>query len=359
MAIKKKIILTGGGTAGHVTPNIAMIERLGRMGLQVEYIGSDRGIEKTLLANTGISFHSIDAGKLRRYFDWQNFIDIFRVGLGFIQSLWLMFDLRPELVFSKGGFVSTPVVWAAWLFRIPVIIHESDSTPGLANRLALPFANKICYSFPETIEHLPGEKAIYTGIPVREDLLHGNADLGRELVQFKTGKPVLLVIGGSLGSEIINQTVRNALEDLLTAFNVIHICGSGRMQETLTHYEGYRQFEYLHDQLKHVLAITDLVISRAGATMLFELLALKKPALLIPLSLKASRGDQILNARSFERQGYSMVLQEDELNKKTLLRCVEKLHSRRNQYIDAMVTFNEEGALHQVLAVIEEQLEKD
>lgn len=356
---KKKIILTGGGTAGHVTPNIAMIDRLKSMGLQVVYIGSGTGIEKTLLTNLDIVFHAISAGKLRRYFDLQNFVDIFRIGSGFVQSLWLMFHLRPDLVFSKGGFVSTPVVWAAWLFRIPVILHESDSTPGLANRLALPFAHKICYSFPETIKYLPQEKAVYTGIPVREDLLHGNADLGRELLQFKTDKPVLLIIGGSLGSEVINQTLRHALEDLLAVFNIVHICGAGRIQETLTHFAGYRQFEYLHDQLKHVLAITNLVISRAGATMLFELLALKKPNLLIPLSLAVSRGDQILNADSFERQGYSMVLPEGELNKKSLIRAVKKLHVQRNQYINAMAASNEEGALHQVLAVIEEQLGVD
>ena len=353
----KRIILTGGGTAGHVTPNIALIDRLKLMGFVVEYIGSDRGIEKTLLANLDIRFHIIAAGKLRRYFDWQNFVDIFRVGLGFIQSLGLMLQLRPELVFSKGGFVSTPVVWAAWLCRVPVILHESDLTPGLANKLALPFAKTICYSFPETIDYLPADKSVYTGIPVREELLHGNGDLGRELLAFAEDKPLLLVIGGSLGSEAINQVVRDALEDLLPRFNIVHVCGAGRIQETLQHFTGYRQFEYLHDQLKHVLAITNVVISRAGATMLFELLALKKPNLLIPLSRKVSRGDQILNAASFQKQGYSMVLPEEELSRKALLRQVQRLYEQRNQFIDAMASYSEDAALHQVLAVITGQIE--
>lgn len=352
----KKIFLTGGGTAGHVTPNMALIDRLKASGHQVEYIGSARGIEQSLLTNSDIVFHTISAGKLRRYFDWQNFADVFRVGLGLVQSLWLMLKHRPDLVFSKGGFVSTPVAWAAWIFRVPLIIHESDSTPGLANKLSLPFAQKICYSFPETIDCLPVDRAVYTGIPVREELLKGDADKARDMLGFEEDKPILLVIGGSLGSEAINQAVCDALQDLLVVFNVVHVCGAGRIRETLTHFDGYRQFEYLHDQLRHVLAVTDLVVSRAGATMLFELLALKKPHLLIPLSIKASRGDQILNAESFERQGYSMVLKEESLNRKSLLRAVEKLYAQRSQYTDKMSTANEEAALHQVLAVIEKAL---
>ena len=350
----KRIILTGGGTAGHVTPNLALIERLKLMGFAVDYIGSDTGIEKTLLANIDIGFHLIAAGKMRRYFSVQNFVDIFRVILGFIQSLRLMWTLRPDLVFSKGGFVSTPVVWAAWLFRVPAILHESDLTPGLANKLALPFAKKICYSFPETIDYLPTDKSVHTGIPVREELLHGNGDIGRQLLGFEQDRPLLLVIGGSLGSEAINQAVREALEELLEQFNVVHVCGAGRIQETLQSFEGYRQFEYLRDQLRHVLAITSLVISRAGATMLFELLALKKPNLLIPLSRKASRGDQILNAESFRAQGYSMVLQEEELSRKTLLQQLRRLYEQRNQFIDAMAGYSEEAALHNVLSVIGE-----
>lgn len=351
--MSKFILLTGGGTAGHVTPNIALIPRLQAMGHRVEYVGSSNGIERQLIEPLEISFHTIAAGKLRRYFDWQNFVDVFRVALGFLQALLLMLRLRPDVLFSKGGFVATPVVWAAWIFRVPVIIHESDMTPGLANKLSLPFAKKVCYSFPETAGYLPEEKGVYTGIPVREELLKGNADQGREILNFTEEKPILLVVGGSLGSEVINRAVRQSLEVLLETFNIVHICGTGHKQETLASYEGYRQFEYVSDKLKHLFAVTSLVISRAGATMLFELLALRKPHLLIPLSKKASRGDQILNAESFERLGYSLVLKEEKLNKKNLLKAVNRLYEEKDQYQDNLAKANEGQALHRVLEVIQ------
>jgi UDP-N-acetylglucosamine--N-acetylmuramyl-(pentapeptide) pyrophosphoryl-undecaprenol N-acetylglucosamine transferase len=257
------------------------------------------------------------------------------VALGFIQSLALMLRARPNVLFSKGGFVATPMVWAAWVFRVPVIIHESDMTPGLANKLSLPFARKVCYSFPETIDYLPKDKA-------------------REWLKFDDNKPLLLVVGGSLGSEVINQVVRDSLDELLESFNVVHICGAGHIRNTLASYGGYRQYEYLTEQLRHLFAITDIVISRAGATMLFELRALHKPNLLIPLSRKASRGDQILNAESFEKQGYSMVLQEEELSGQSLLKNIHTLYEQRNRYIDRMVDTAEGQSLQQIINVIED-----
>jgi UDP-N-acetylglucosamine--N-acetylmuramyl-(pentapeptide) pyrophosphoryl-undecaprenol N-acetylglucosamine transferase len=350
---RTKIILTGGGTAGHVTPNLALIERLQSIGHQVEYIGSSSGIEMDLIGRLDIPYHAIAAGKLRRYFDWKNFTDIFRVIFGFVQSLILMLKLKPDVVFSKGGFVSAPVVWAAWLFRVPVILHESDYSPGLANKITLPFAGKICYSFPETAQWLPQDKAILTGIPVREELQRGSADKAREILAFDSDKPVLLVIGGSLGSEAINQAVRNALEPLLENFNVVHICGAGNMQDTLASFSNYRQFEYVHDQLKHFLALSDIILSRAGATMLFELLALNKPSLLVPLSKKASRGDQILNAESFEKQGYALVLQENRLSRKSLMKAITKLYQEKDLLISNMSRSDQSHALHKVLEVIE------
>ncbi|TNF91675.1 MAG: undecaprenyldiphospho-muramoylpentapeptide beta-N-acetylglucosaminyltransferase [Gammaproteobacteria bacterium] len=351
---KNRIILTGGGTAGHVTPNLALIERLHSMGHEIEYIGSSNGIERELIGRLDIPYHAIAAGKLRRYFDWRNFTDIFRVLLGFLQSLWLMLTRRPDVVFSKGGFVSAPVVWAAWLFRIPVILHESDYSPGLANKITLPFARKICYSFPETLTLLPQDKAILTGIPVREELEHGSADKAREILGFETDKPVLFVIGGSLGSEVINRAVRNALEPLLENFNVVHICGAGNTHDTLASFSNYRQYEYVHDHLKHFLALADVILSRAGATMLFEILTLHKPALLVPLSKKASRGDQILNAGSFEKQGYAMVLEEEKLNRKSLLKSIDKLYREKDGLIRKMSQSDQSHALHKVLDVIEE-----
>ena len=352
--MSKTIFLTGGGTAGHVTPNLALIPRLTAAGYRIEYVGSYKGIERRLIEPLDIRYHAISAGKLRRYFDWQNFVDVLRVMLGFIQSLILMLVSRPDLLFSKGGFVASPVVWAAWIFRVPVIIHESDMTPGLANKLSLPFARLVCYSFPETINYLPAEKAVYTGIPVRETLLQGDGDKAREWLKFTDDKPLLLVVGGSLGSEVINRVVRESLEDLLETFNVVHICGAGHTQNTLVPFGGYRQYEYLNEQLRHLFTITDIVISRAGATMLFELLALHKPNLLIPLSRKASRGDQILNAGSFEKLGYSRVLQEEDLGRKTLLKNLQQLYSQRDEYIDRMTKTAEGQSLQLVVDTIEE-----
>ena len=346
--MKQKIFLTGGGTAGHVTPNLALIPGLIAEGYRVEYVGSKNGIERRLIEPLDIPYHALAAGKLRRYFDWQNFTDVLRVISGFLQALGLMISNRPDLLFSKGGFVATPVVWAAWLLRVPVIIHESDMTPGLANRLSMPFARRICYSFPETASHLPAHKAVLTGIPVREELLQGDADQARQWLNFYEDKPLLLVVGGSLGSQVINKAVRDVLEDLLVDFNVVHICGAGQTEELLARYGGYRQYEYLDEQLKHLFALTDIVISRAGATMLFELLALRKPHLLVPLSRRASRGDQILNAQSFEQQGFSMVLQEESLNGKQLLGNVKQLYQQRGEYIDAMSSQAEGQAIRRV-----------
>lgn len=348
----KKIFLTGGGTAGHVTPNLALIPHLRAAAYQIEYVGSYSGIERRLIEPLKIRYHGISTGKLRRYFDWQNFSDVLHVALGFVQSLFLMLHYRPALLFSKGGFVATPVVWAAWVFRVPIIIHESDITPGLANKLSLPFARSICYSFPETIDHLPANKAVYTGIPVRETLLQGDADKAHKWLKFTGDKPLLLVVGGSLGSEIINQMVRESLKDLLKTFNIVHICGAGHIQDTLLSFDNYRQYEYLHEQLHHLFAITDIVISRAGATILFELLALRKPNLLIPLPRKASRGDQILNARSFEKSGYSLVLQEDALNHKTLLENICQLYEQRDDYIDRMAKTTKAKSLQLVIDTI-------
>ena len=354
--MKKTILLTGGGTAGHVTPNLALIPRLLAAGYMLEYVGSASGIERRLVEPLNIPYHPIAAGKLRRYFDWQNFTDVFKVFWGFLQSLVLLLRVRPDLLFSKGGFVATPVVWAAWLVRVPVVIHESDITPGLANRLSLPFARKVCYSFPETAAHLPPDKAVLTGIPVREELLHGDGDQARAWLKFEEDKPLLLVVGGSLGSEVINRVVRSALEELLSMFNVVHICGAGHIQNTLVSFSGYRQYEYLNEQLRHLFAVTDIVVSRAGATMLFELLALHKPNLLVPLSRKASRGDQLLNAASFEQQGYSLVLQEEQLNPKALLQKARQLFEQRHQYRDTMARNAEGQALHRVVGLIESLL---
>jgi UDP-N-acetylglucosamine--N-acetylmuramyl-(pentapeptide) pyrophosphoryl-undecaprenol N-acetylglucosamine transferase len=346
----KKILLTGGGTAGHVTPNIALIPGLKDMGLEIHYVGTKKGMERDLIAKTGLPYHHISAGKLRRYFSFRNFTDMFRIKLGFLQSLILMMKLRPSVVFSKGGFVSCPVVWAAWLCRIPVVIHESDLTPGLANKLSIPFAKKVCFSFPETEEHLPPAKREATGLPVRKELFDGDAKRGRELCGFDNDKPVITVIGGSLGAQAINEAVRGGLDKLLDDFNVCHICGKGGKAPGSR--PGYCQFEYIGEELPDIFAMADMVISRAGATTLFELLALRKPALLIPLGTAASRGDQILNARSFEKQGYAKILPQDGINGTILAENVRQFYDKRNECVDAMNRAESAKAADRVAEVI-------
>lgn len=350
----KRIILTGGGTAGHVTPNIALIPKLKELGYDIQYIGSYEGIEKELIEPFGIPYHGISSGKLRRYFSVQNFTDPFRVIKGFGEARKLIKDLKPDVIFSKGGFVSVPVVLAGKKCKVPVIIHESDMTPGLANKIAIPSASKVCCNFPETLENLPKGKAVLTGSPIRQELLSGNKIAAMDMCGFTADKPVILVIGGSLGSVIVNNAVREALPELLNHFQIIHLCGKGKTDESLKNTKGYCQFEYIKNELRDIFALADIVISRAGANAICELLALRKPNLLIPLSAKASRGDQILNARSFERQGFSLVIEEEELSKDSLLQAVQNLYDNRSTFIDAMRSSGQQDSIDTIIGLIEE-----
>lgn len=350
----KRIILTGGGTAGHVTPNIALLPRLKELGYDIHYIGSYTGIEKELIEQFGIPYHGISSGKLRRYFSLQNFTDPFRVLKGFSEASKLIKVLQPDVIFSKGGFVSVPVVMAGKRHHVPTIIHESDMTPGLANKLSIPSATKVCCNFPETLEHLPKEKAVLTGSPIRQELLSGSKESALEFCGLTPDKPVILIVGGSLGSVAVNNAVRAILPELLKDFHIIHLCGKGKVDESLKGLKGYVQFEYIKQELKHLFALTDIVISRAGANAICELLALHKPNLLIPLSANASRGDQILNARSFERQGFSIVLEEEQLNHQVLLNAIHKLYDERDSYISAMKQSSQQDSIHTIIELIED-----
>lgn len=348
----KRIILTGGGTAGHVTPNIAMIPKLKELGYDIQYIGSYTGIEKELIEPFHIPYHGISSGKLRRYFSLQNFTDPFRVLKGFQEARRLIKELKPDIIFSKGGFVSVPVVLAGKRCKVPVIIHESDMTPGLANKIAIPAASKVCCNFPETIDSLPADKAVLTGSPIRQELLTGNRTAALKFCGFTSDKPVILVIGGSLGSVIVNDAVRSALPELLKDFQIVHLCGKGKVDASFINTTGYCQFEYIKDELKDLFALADIVISRAGANAICELLALRKPNLLIPLSARASRGDQILNARSFERQGFSKVLEEEELTKDTLIQTISALYHERQEYINAMNNSSQGDSIDTIVSLI-------
>jgi len=352
----KRIVFTGGGSAGHVTPNIALFPKLKSLGYDIHYIGSYEGIEKRLIEDYQIPYYGISTGKLRRYFDIKNFSDPFRVLKGFVEARKILKTLKPDIVFSKGGFVSVPVVRAAAMLKIPCIIHESDMTPGLANNLCIPVAQKICCNFPETMQSLPAEKAVLTGSPIRNELLKGNKERGYQMCHFTAARPVIMVIGGSLGAAEVNKLVREALPKLLEDFQIVHICGKDKIDNLLLKTEGYKQFEFVKEELKDLFAMADIVISRAGANAICELLTLRKPNLLIPLPAHASRGDQILNAKSFESQGYSMVADEDYLTPVLLTEKVHELYFTRQSYIDAMQNSKIKDSIETITSIIEETI---
>ena len=350
----KKIVMTGGGTAGHVTPNIALFDSLQKDGYEIHYIGSYEGIEKGLIEDKKIPYYGISSGKLRRYRSWKNLTDPFRVLHGFFQARRLLGRIRPNVVFSKGGFVSVPVVMAAKTRHIPVIIHESDLTPGLANKLAMPSATKVCCNFPETLPYLPKEKAVLTGSPIRQELLHGNKQAAKDFCGFTGDLPILMVMGGSIGSVYINNAIRGCIDTLLTKYQIIHLCGKGNIDESLKDKKGYAQFEYISENLPDLFAAADLVVARAGANSICELLALHKPNILIPLSRNASRGDQILNANSFAKQGFSAVLEEEEVTSEKLMATIDDVMAHRSKYIDAMKNSGQMNAIETIMGLIEE-----
>lgn len=324
------ILFTGGGSSGHVTPNLALIKQLQAKNWTIAYAGSESGIEKNIINQLNIPYYAITTDKLRRHFTWRNFLTPFNVLRGVWQAIFLCYRLQPQIVFSKGGFVALPIVVGAWLNRIPVVAHESDLTPGLANRLSFPFAKQICVTFPEGAKFFKNQtKVVVTGTPIREQLLHGNAENGRRLCGFQQHKPIILVIGGGLGSDVVNHAIWKILPKLLETFQVVHICGKNKTNAHFDHLVGYKQYDYLHEELADVLASADLVVSRAGANSIYELLALKKPHILIPLSTKASRGDQIANAKYFAQLNLSEVIYEEDLSDEKLLSEILKINEQK------------------------------
>jgi UDP-N-acetylglucosamine--N-acetylmuramyl-(pentapeptide) pyrophosphoryl-undecaprenol N-acetylglucosamine transferase len=348
----KKIMFTGGGSAGHVSVNLALIPRFLAEGWEVEYIGSETGIERELITPLSkVQYFGIATGKLRRYLDWKNVKDPFKVIKGVYQAFRLIKKRQPHVLFSKGGFVSVPVVLGAWLNKVPVIIHESDMTPGLANRLSIPCATGICTTFPETEQYLKAGKTHYVGAVIRAELKEGNRERGRAFCGLTSYKPVLLIMGGSLGSRVINQAVRMALTQLTVQFQIVHICGKDQIDPSIESLN-YKQYAYINQELPDVLAMTDLVISRAGANSIFEFLSLRIPMLLIPLTKAQSRGDQILNAHSFEASGFCEVLQEEQLTDQSLASGVTWVYKNRQAYIKKMNHTIEKDALSLVFDII-------
>lgn len=354
--MSKRIVFTGGGTAGHVTPNMALIQEFQQDHWDVSYVGSADGIECSMMEALDIPFYPVSSGKLRRYLSLKNFLDPFKIIAGIFQSFMLFFKLKPDVVFSKGGFVAFPVVVGAWLNRIPVVAHESDMTPGLANKLCYPFVKKICLTFAESKKYFKDvNKTVVTGTPIRPQLFGGNREQGLALCGFSADKPCILVIGGSLGAGSINRCIREAINELTTNYQVVHLCGKGKLDPSLEGVHGYRQFEFAHEELADLFAVASIVISRSGANSLYEILALIKPHILIPLSTQVSRGDQLQNARYFEKLGISRVILDEELTADTLIRTLNDVQNHYEEINHKISELNIVSATQQLVAIIKEQ----
>ena len=334
----KKIVFTGGGTAGHVTLNLALIPWFIKEGWQVSYIGSHTGIEKELVSRyPEVKYYSVSTGKLRRYFSWQNILDMAKIPLGCLQACYLIHKLNPDIIFSKGGFVSFPVVVGGFVNRKKIFMHESDITPGLANKMSLPFVDTFFTTFPETIKSVKAKQKVSCIGPVMTDrLFNGSREEGAKLAGLTSDKPTVMVIGGSLGAQSLNQAVAQNFSELLKSYQVIHISGKNGFNPALQG-KGYAQYEYVDKELKHFMALADVVISRAGSNAIFELASLQKPMILVPLSAQSSRGEQSLNAQSFKAKGYAEIINDDEISDSTiLLPMVKKVYDNRCEYQQKM-----------------------
>lgn len=353
MGKQRHIVFTGGGTLGHVMPNLPLIDHYRSEGWKVSYIGSRTGVERAKIESLGVNYYPVRTGKLRRYFDFQNFLDIFNVLAAIFQCFFLMIRLRPDALFSKGGYVALPPVIAAWLNRVPVIIHESDMTPGLTTKLSKKFARKICVSFQNACKYFPDKKVHYTGLPVRQLVFEAKRQKGLEVCGFDGSKLVLLVFGGSLGAEFLNKLTReNVQNGNLDNFHVINICGKGQLDNEVIK-SNYVQFESLADDFLHIMQASDLVITRGGATSLFELLAMKKLHIVIPLSKKASRGDQIDNAGYFAGLGVSTFIEEEDCTWERINQMMQTTIDKKAPTLSIIDELEFANATEKVLNVID------
>lgn len=336
-----KVAFTGGGSAGHVTPNIALIEQLLAQGDEVHYFGTAQGIEHELIAPLKIPYHTVSSERLRRYFDWRNFLTPFKVIAGLLAAVTKVHQVKPDVLFSKGGFVSFPVVVGAWVNRIPVIIHESDLSPGLANKLSFPFATKICVGFKEAMSSITHkEKVVFTGSPLRQAIFDADVSRAHEELGLDPERKIIMVTGGSQGARHINEVVRQELDTLLKLGQVVHLCGKGNLDERFEGRQGYLQLEYLNERFADLMAASSVVICRAGANTLLELVKLERPSVLIPLPLASSRGDQHLNAKNFQAQGMAKMLPDEQLNGSSLLEAVEDVLANQARYQEALRAYD-------------------
>lgn len=319
------IILTGGGTAGHCTPHLALLPYIKNDFDKIYYIGSENGIERQIIENTDIPYYSIPCAKLDRQSLTKNLKMPFKVISGVIRAGKILDEIKPDVVFSKGGYVSVPTVIAANKRKIPVIAHESDYTIGLANKISAKYCKKVLTSFPETAKTIKNGE--FCGSPLRKSLFSVTKNEVLDTFGFKGNKPILLVTGGSQGAKIINDTLRLALSDLLPKYDIIHICGKNNLINEKTP-KGYFQTEFMN-KIENAFAVASVCVSRAGSNTLFELMSLKIPCVLIPLPKGASRGDQILNAAYFQKQGLATVLQQENLSPESLTLAINSIYANR------------------------------
>lgn len=354
---RQLIFMAGGGSAGHVYPNIALMKPLKEAGIDYKYLGRHGRFEDWALKDLDIELIEVNAARLHRSFDWELLIMPFRNLKGIFQAVRAIRKYRPGAIFCKGGFGSVPVALGGWLTKTPVILHESDMTLGLANKICSRFSTKVCVTFEETLKELPVGKGVFTGVPIRESLKEGRGEEGLRLAGLDGAtaggaKPVLLVVGGSLGAEAVNLAVWDNLDALLEHFRVIHITGSDQSKHRDFQREGYYSTEYAGPEMPHFLAAADLVLSRAGSTAIHEFLLLKKPAVLVPFPKGVSRGDQEINARNFEKQGFSYTLEEKDLTPDSLLQTLLRAYDNRAGLIEAMSSEKAKDGTKEVVTVI-------
>lgn len=367
-----KIVLTGGGTGGHLIPLITVSEKIKARRPDVEFlfIGPDGKMERDLMGRAGIRTRNILVGKIRRHFSFLHFVDIFKVPIGIVQCLWILLVEMPDAVFSKGGYASFPTVVVSWLYRIPVLIHESDANPGLANNMLGKFAKRVAVSYPEAQKHFPADQVVLTGNPLREDITKGDVQKGRALFSLTETRKVIFVVGGSQGARNINNRILDILPELLKKYQVIHQTGERNFEEVL-HKAGvlgikggrdnYYPVAFYGDEIKDILAVADLVISRAGANTISEIAATGKPAIIIPLPTSANN-HQRMNAYSIARHGGCIVLDEANLGENMLLSRIEEIMENeefRNKLIANIRSFYHPDAADKIAEGILEMIKKD
>lgn len=321
------IVLTGGGTAGHVMPHLALLPYLKKDFDNIYYIGSVGGMEKSIIQKTGIPYFSVPCAKLARSFTLKNLKIPFTLFSGIKKSGKILDELKPDVIFSKGGYVSLPVVIAAKKRNIPVIAHESDFSIGLANRIAAKYCEKVLTAFPQAAKSL--KNGVFVGAPLRRSIFSAKKLESLKHFGLSGEKPVILATGGSLGASAINAALRDALDNVLPTFDVLHVCGKGNLSGI--HKKGYVEIEFT-DKMDMALCAADVCISRAGANTVFEMASLAKPMLLIPLPKGVSRGDQILNAEHFKNLGLAKVLYQDNLSPESLIRAINALYENRHKF---------------------------